>query len=61
MHEDIDSRVVRKDTPTLVEIDTCSTSATRIGGYGDTTAVGREGGAWTGKKHKIAGQRADNQ
>ena len=41
--EDIDSRVVRKDTPTLVEIDTCSIYyANRISGYSDITAVGRE-------------------
>ena len=41
VQEDIDSRVVRKDTPNLVEIDTCS-----------TTAAGRECGACIGKKQK---------
>ena len=48
-HEDIDCRVVRKDTPTLVEIDTCSTSATRISGYSDRAVAGEEGGAEQGR------------
>ena len=43
VQEDIDSRVVRKGTPTLVEIDTCFIFyANRISGYSDITAVGRE-------------------
>ena len=43
VQEDIDSRVVRKDTSTLVEIDTCSIYyANRISGYSDITVGGRE-------------------
>ena len=62
VQEDIDSRVVRKDMPTLVEIGTCSVYANRISGYSGITAVGREWVACMRKKHKtIGGQRADNQ